>query len=88
MWQAKVREFYCNPTQCHLCLGAKIKGGERLKLKVLILLALAVFVFSTPILVTVNVPAPTLGDALWDIATNGSPLHPCGDPVNDSEFPH
>jgi hypothetical protein len=69
-------------------LGAKIKGGERLKLKALILLALAVLVFSAPVFVTVNVSAPKLNGALCDIVTNGPPLHPFGDPVEDPEIPH
>ncbi len=59
-----------------------------MKLKALILLALAVLVFSAPVLVTLNVSAPKLNDALWDIVTNGPPLRPWGDPVEDPEIPH
>jgi hypothetical protein len=59
-----------------------------LKLKALILLTLALFIFSAPVLVTVKVSSPKLNDALWNIVTNGLPLHPCGDPVEDPEIPH
>ena len=68
--------------------GAKIKGGERLKLKVLILLILALLVFSTPVLVNLNVSMPKPNGALWGITKNHSSLQPCGDPVDDPEIPH
>jgi hypothetical protein len=59
-----------------------------LKLKAFILLTLALLVFSTPVLVTLNVSTPKLNGALWGITKNHSPLQPCGDPVEDPEFPH
>jgi hypothetical protein len=68
---------------------AKIKGGESVKLRAFILLALTVLAFATPVLVTLNVSAPKIHRASSDIIKNAdSPVLPCGDPIEDPDFPH
>lgn len=59
-----------------------------MKLKVLILLTLALLAFSTPILVTLNVATPKFHGVVYDIAKNDSSVQPCGDPIDDPDFPH
>jgi len=67
----------------------KIKGGERVKLRAFILLTLALLAFATPVLATLNASAPKLHRASSDIINNAnSPVLPCGDPIEDPDFPH
>lgn len=60
-----------------------------MKLRVFILLALALFAFSTPMLVTLQVSEPKIHGASYSIIRNAnSPLQPCGDPIDNPDFPH
>jgi hypothetical protein len=60
-----------------------------LKLRAAILLTLALLAFSTPMLVTLNVSAPKLHGASCGIVENvNPPMQPCGDPIDNPDFPH
>ena len=60
-----------------------------MKLKTFVLLALALLAFSTPMLVTMNVSAPKLHSVSYGtIKSINFPVQPCGDPIEDPDFPH
>jgi len=60
-----------------------------LKLRAAFLLALALLAFSTPMFVTLNVSAPKLHGASRGIIENVDvPVQPCGDPIDNPDFPH